>query len=73
MIEDDQPSANAEVKGLAALSLGLVLMGTGSENSEIVDDLQQYLMGHYGTVDLKDANMRFVALAIGLIYLGSNF
>lgn len=68
MIADDHPSANAEVKGLAALSLGLVLMGTGSENSEVVAELLTYLMG--GSVDLRDPNMRFVALGIGLIFLG---
>lgn len=67
MIAEEQPAANAEVKGLAAMSLGLILVGTGRENNEVVSELITYLMSG---IDLKDSNMRFVALGIGLIYLG---
>lgn len=60
-------SDQAEVKGLAALSLGFILIGTGRANNEIVCELLTYLMSG---VDLKDVNMRLVALGIGLIFLG---
>nr|CAD2202686.1 unnamed protein product [Meloidogyne enterolobii] len=68
VIADDQILANqAEVKGLAALSLGFILIGSGRENSETVCELLTYLMSG---VDLNDVNMRLVALGIGLIFLG---
>ncbi|KAF7637169.1 26S proteasome non-ATPase regulatory subunit 2 [Meloidogyne graminicola] len=68
VINDDQLlSDQAEVKGLAALSLGFILIGTGRANNEIVCELLTYLMSG---VDLKDVNMRLVALGIGLIFLG---
>jgi 26S proteasome regulatory subunit N1 len=68
VISDDQIlSDQAEVKGLAALSLGFILIGSGRDSSEIVCELLTYLMSG---VDLKDANMRLVALGIGLIFLG---
>lgn len=62
------------MKALAALSLGLVLVGTGEDppvddyvsSMEIVDEMISYLH----TIDLKDPNARFVALGIGLIFLG---
>jgi len=70
MNETVESGANAEVKGLAALSLGLILVGTC--NNEVALELFAYLMeGAAAGVDFKNTNTRFVALGIALIYLGS--
>jgi hypothetical protein len=61
--------ATPEVKGLGALSLGLILVGTS--NDEVALELLTYLME--GNVDFKDPNTRFIALGIALIYLGLCF
>lgn len=71
--DPDQPGS-AEVKAMAALSLGLILVGTGKSSPaegcvssmEVVEDLIEYLH----SIDLKDPNARFVALGIALIFLG---
>jgi len=79
-------SKTAEVKGLTALSLGLILVGTA--NDEVALELFTYLMeasttGTTGTGTgtpaqqqkatadfFADPNTRFIALGIALIYLG---
>ena len=60
-------SANMEVIGVAALSLGLVSIGTG--NGEVISTLMQLLLER-SEVELKETFAKFVALAIGLVYLG---
>lgn len=60
-------NANMEVVGVAALSLGLIAVGTG--NGEVTSTLMQTLLEKSET-DLKDTFSKYIALAIGLIYLG---
>lgn len=69
VFSDQKASANTEVKGLAALALGLILVGTGDH--EAASELLAYLMDDKSPQDLKDPNYRFVALGIGLIFLGT--
>ncbi|CAD7006151.1 26S proteasome non-ATPase regulatory subunit 2 [Ceratitis capitata] len=59
--------ANVEVMGIAALSLGLI--SVGSCNAEITEILLQTIMGLSKT-DLKDTYARFLWLGLGLLYLG---
>jgi 26S proteasome regulatory subunit N1 len=63
---DTKPSATAEVKGLAGLALGFILVGTADH--EAAGDMLSYL--HDDNVDITDSNNRFVALGIALIFLG---
>ena len=65
IFSDTKPSANAEVKGLAALALGFILVGTADHL--IAADLLNYLM----ETNIEDSNNRFVALGIALIFLGT--
>ncbi|RNA39420.1 26S proteasome non-ATPase regulatory subunit 2 [Brachionus plicatilis] len=60
-------SANMEVIGVAALSLGLI--GVGSANGEITSTLMQTLLER-SEQELKDTFSKFLALGIGLVYLG---
>ncbi|KAL3080112.1 hypothetical protein niasHS_013784 [Heterodera schachtii] len=75
VLNDPEPGATPEVKALAALSLGLVLVGTGNtppakaefvSSMDVVADLINYLH----SIDVNEPNARFVALGIGLIFLG---
>lgn len=66
VLNEPNSIANSEIKGLAALSLGLILVGTS--NDEVALELLNYLME--GSADFKDTNTRLVALGIALIYLG---
>ncbi|KAK0398473.1 hypothetical protein QR680_002605 [Steinernema hermaphroditum] len=61
-------SANNEVKGLAGLSLGFVLVGTADDATAM--EMLQFLM-EKNAAELADPNMRFVALGIALIFLGT--
>jgi 26S proteasome regulatory subunit N1 len=56
-----------EVMGLAALACGLVAVGTC--NGEVTSLLLQCLMERT-EADLKDPSARFIALGLGLTYLG---
>ncbi|CAK5085352.1 unnamed protein product [Meloidogyne enterolobii] len=63
----DESIHQTEVKGLAALSLGFILIGLGKGNGGVVDLFMDYFVSG---VDLSDKNLRLVALGIGLIFLG---
>lgn len=60
-------AANVEIMGIAALSLGLI--SVGSCNAEITEILLQTVM-RLSTSDLKDTYSRFLWLGLGLLYLG---
>ncbi len=60
-------TANMEVIGVCALSLGLVAIGTA--NGEVMSTLMQTLLER-SEADLKETFAKFIALAIGLVYLG---
>lgn len=60
-------SANMEIVGVSALSLGLISIG--SANGEVTSTLIQTLLERSET-ELKETFSKFLALAIGLIYLG---
>lgn len=60
-------SANMEVTGVTALSLGLI--GVGSANGEITSTLMQTLL-EKSEQELKETFAKFIALAIGLVYMG---
>ncbi|KAF1757324.1 hypothetical protein GCK72_013779 [Caenorhabditis remanei] len=66
VLSDQKPSAIPEVKGLAGLSLGLILVGTA--DAEAAMEMLQALMDKSET-ELTDPNMRFLALGIALIFL----
>lgn len=52
---------------MTALALGLISVGTS--NSKVADAIWQVIM-EKSEQDLKDTNMRFLALGIALIFLG---
>lgn len=56
-----------EVMGIAALSLGMIAVG--SCNSEVTETLLQTIMDR-NEYDLKDVYARFLPLGLGLVYLG---
>ena len=56
-----------EVVGVSALSLGLIAIGTG--NGEVTSTLMQTLLERTDA-ELKETFSKFLALSIGLIYLG---
>lgn len=60
-------SANMEVVGVSALALGLVALGTA--NGEVTSTLMQTLLERTDA-ELKETFSKFLALAIGLIYMG---
>lgn len=60
-------SANMEIVGVSALSLGLIAIGTA--NGEVTSTLIQTLLER-SEAELKEIFSKFLALAIGLIYLG---
>lgn len=64
---DKKVGANAEVMGIAALSLGMI--SVGSCNSEVTGILLQTIMERSES-ELKDTYARFLPLGLGLIYLG---
>ncbi len=55
------------MKGLTGLALGLICVGTADH--QVAMDLLQILM-EKSEAELKDPNMRFLALGIALIFLG---
>jgi len=59
--------SNMEVVGMAALSCGLIAVG--SCNGEVTSTILQTLMEKTET-DLKDSYAKFLALGLGLTYLG---
>ncbi|XP_041766758.1 26S proteasome non-ATPase regulatory subunit 2 [Anopheles merus] len=59
--------SNMEVMGIAALSLGMIAVG--SCNSEVTEVLLQIIMDR-SEADLKDTYARFLPLGLGLVYLG---
>jgi 26S proteasome regulatory subunit N1 len=60
-------SASMEVVGVASLSIGLVAIGTAS--GDVTSTLMQTLLEKTES-ELKDTFSKFIALAIGLVYLG---
>ncbi|KAK6111696.1 Proteasome/cyclosome repeat family protein [Brugia pahangi] len=68
LLLDTKPSATAEVKGLAALSIGFILVGTCDHITAC--ELFNYL-NEKTAVEMQDSNYRFVALGIALIFLGA--
>ncbi len=60
-------SINMEVVGVCALSLGLIAIGTA--NGEVTSILMQTLLER-SEAELKETFSKFLALGIGLIYLG---
>lgn len=56
-----------EVMGIAALSLGMIAVG--SCNSEVTEVLLQTIMDR-SELELKDTYARFLPLGLGLVYLG---
>lgn len=60
-------TANMEIVGVSALSLGLIAIGTA--NGEVTSTLIQTLLERSES-ELKETFSKFLALAIGLIYLG---
>lgn len=56
------------MKGVAGLALGFILVGTA--NHEAATEMLHFLMEKTAT-ELQEPNMRFVALGIGLIFLGN--
>lgn len=67
VLSDSSSPSNMEVIGVAALSLGLI--GVGSANGEITSTLMQTLLER-SEQELKETFAKFIALAIGLVYLG---
>lgn len=59
--------ASIEVAGLAALSLGMVFVGTAQEGC--VEAILQALMSR-GEADLTQPFARFLSVGLGLLYLG---
>jgi len=68
VLVDNRPCTTTEIKGIAGLSLGFILVGTGDHN--VAMEMLQVLMEHSET-ELNDPNMRFLALGIALIFLGT--
>uniref|UniRef100_A0A0A1WV10 26S proteasome non-ATPase regulatory subunit 2 n=1 Tax=Zeugodacus cucurbitae TaxID=28588 RepID=A0A0A1WV10_ZEUCU len=66
-VSNGKNGSNVEIMGIAALSLGLI--SVGSCNAEITEILLQTIMG-LSKSDLKDTYSRFLWLGLGLLYLG---
>lgn len=64
---DKKVGASAEVMGIAALSLGMI--SVGSCNADVTGILLQTIMER-SEADLKDTYARFLPLGLGLVYLG---
>lgn len=64
------PNASMEVVGVAALSLGLIAIG--SADGDVTSTLMQTLL-EKSEIELKDTFSKYLALSIGLIYLGITF
>jgi 26S proteasome regulatory subunit N1 len=60
-------NASMEVVGIASLALGLIAIGTA--NGDVTSTLMQTLL-EKTEAELKDTFSKFIALAIGLVYLG---
>ena len=61
------PASSMEVVGMAALACGLVAVG--SCNSEVTSTILQTMMEKTES-ELKDTFSKFLALGLGLTYLG---
>lgn len=70
VLNDTRASANAEIKGMTALSLGLILVGTGDH--EAANEMLTLLMERM-EIEFTNHNWTFVGLGIALIYLGKFF
>ncbi|PAV63079.1 hypothetical protein WR25_19852 [Diploscapter pachys] len=68
ILADTKPSATLEVKGLTGLALGMILVATA--DNTVAMELLQFLMER-SEAELQDTNMRFIALGIALIFLGT--
>ena len=60
-------NASMEVVGVASLALGLIAIG--SADGDVTSTLMQTLL-EKSEIDLKDTFSKYLALSIGLIYLG---
>ncbi|KAL5292531.1 PSMD2 family protein [Megaselia abdita] len=67
MVFKKNTSPSNEILGIAALSLGLIAVGSG--NAEISEILLHTILGRTET-DLKDTYTKFLMLGLGLLYLG---
>ncbi|KAI6202974.1 26S proteasome non-ATPase regulatory subunit 2 [Aphelenchoides besseyi] len=68
VLADQRPSVTPEIKGMAGLSLGFILVGTGDHT--VAMEMLQVLMER-SEIELTDPNMRFLALGIALVFLGT--
>ncbi|GMT25054.1 hypothetical protein PFISCL1PPCAC_16351, partial [Pristionchus fissidentatus] len=68
VLADTRPSTTPEVRGLAALSLGMILVGTADH--EVANEMITQLMVK-SEIELADPNMRFYGLGVALIFLGT--
>uniref|UniRef100_A0A7E4V201 26S proteasome non-ATPase regulatory subunit 2 n=1 Tax=Panagrellus redivivus TaxID=6233 RepID=A0A7E4V201_PANRE len=68
VLSDAGTTANAEIKGISGLSLGLIRVGTA--DPEVANDLLAMLMERT-EVDLQNHNWDFAALGIALVFLGT--
>uniref|UniRef100_A0A7E4VA39 26S proteasome non-ATPase regulatory subunit 2 n=1 Tax=Panagrellus redivivus TaxID=6233 RepID=A0A7E4VA39_PANRE len=68
VLADQKPSATSEVKGLAGMSLGFILVGTADH--KVAMEMLHLLMDKT-EAELTDYNWSFVALGIALIFLGT--
>ncbi|KAI6233006.1 26S proteasome non-ATPase regulatory subunit 2 [Aphelenchoides fujianensis] len=68
VLGDSRPCATSEIKGIAGLSLGFILVGTGDHT--VAMEMLQILMER-SEIELADPNMRFLALGIALVFLGT--
>lgn len=64
----DDPKATPEVLGLTGLALGFICVGTGNPEP-VVHKIMTCL---YERPDLSDPGYRWLALAIGLVYLSKS-
>lgn len=59
--------------GITALSLGLICVATGTEHSNVITTIWKVLLDKSESEsDLKDTNLRYLALGIALIFLGNS-
>ncbi|XP_037070345.1 LOW QUALITY PROTEIN: 26S proteasome non-ATPase regulatory subunit 2-like [Pollicipes pollicipes] len=62
------PKSNKEVVAVTALACGMIAVGSG--NPDVAPAILQVIMDRATAGDTKDAYVKFLPLALGLIYLG---
>ncbi|VDN57153.1 unnamed protein product [Dracunculus medinensis] len=68
ILNDTVHVLNNEARGMCGLALGFILVGTADH--AVATELLQILM-EKSAIELLDSNMRFLALGIALIFLGT--